>query len=92
MPFPTPGDLPHSGIEPMFLVSLVLGGEFFTTESPGKPQINDSSMKINVVSAHTGQNGQHKKKKNLQIIHAGDDAEGRECSCTVGGNAVQRTV
>ena len=62
LPFPTPQDLPHSGIEPMFLLSLVLGGEYFTTESPGKPKINDSSIKINVVSPHTGQNGQHQKK------------------------------
>ena len=29
-PFPTPGDLPHSGIEPMSLVSLALAGGFFT--------------------------------------------------------------
>ena len=32
--FPSPGDLPNSGIEP---VSPALAGGFFTTEPPGKP-------------------------------------------------------
>ena len=35
MPFPSPGDLPHPGIEP---TSPALAGEFFTTELPGKLQ------------------------------------------------------
>ena len=34
LPFPSPGVLPHSGIEP---ASLALAGGFFTTEPPGKP-------------------------------------------------------
>ena len=34
LPFPSPGDLPEPGIEP---VSPVLAGGFFTTELPGKP-------------------------------------------------------
>ena len=32
--FPSPGDLPNPGIEPM---SPALAGGFFTTEPPGKP-------------------------------------------------------
>ena len=36
MPFPSPGDLPDSGIEPVSLVSPALAGRFFTTEPPGK--------------------------------------------------------
>ena len=32
-PFPSPGDLPDPGIEPVF---LVWAGEFSTTEPPGK--------------------------------------------------------
>ena len=36
LPFPSPGDLPDSRIEP---TSPALAGEFFTTEPPGKPQI-----------------------------------------------------
>lgn len=36
LPFPTPGDLPGPGIEPMYLLSPALAGHFFTTESPGK--------------------------------------------------------
>ena len=34
LPFPSPGDLPNPGIEPM---SPALAGIFFTTETPGKP-------------------------------------------------------
>ena len=34
LPFPFPGNLPNSGIEPE---SPALAGRFFTTESPGKP-------------------------------------------------------
>ena len=33
LPFPTPGDFPDPGIEPL---SPVLAGRFFTTEQPGK--------------------------------------------------------
>ena len=34
LPFPSPGDLPNPGIEPM---SPALAGRFFTSEPPGKP-------------------------------------------------------
>ena len=34
LPFPSPGDFPDPGIEP---VSPALAGRFFTTEPPGKP-------------------------------------------------------
>ena len=33
VPFPTPGDLPNPGIEPMSLVSPALAGEFFITST-----------------------------------------------------------
>ena len=36
LPFPSPGDLPDPGIEP---ISLVLVGGFFTTDQPGKPNL-----------------------------------------------------
>ena len=39
LPFPSPGLLPHRGIEPM---SPVLAGGFFTTEPPGKPKYDVS--------------------------------------------------
>jgi len=32
--FPSPGDIPDPGIEP---ISPTLAGRFFTTEPPGKP-------------------------------------------------------
>ena len=38
LPFPSPGDLPNSGIEPASLVSPALAGRFFTTEPPEKPR------------------------------------------------------
>ena len=34
--FPPPGNLPHPGIKPTSLVSLVVAGRFFTTAPPGK--------------------------------------------------------
>ena len=37
LPFPTPGDLPDPGIDPVPLASLALADGFFTTEPPGKP-------------------------------------------------------
>ena len=37
LPFPTPGDLPEPGIEPMSFVSPALAGGFFTSEPPEKP-------------------------------------------------------
>ena len=37
LPFPTAGDFPDPGIEPMSLASPALAGRFFTTAPPGKP-------------------------------------------------------
>ena len=37
LPFPTPGDLPDSGMEP---VSPALAGGLFTAEPPGKPTLS----------------------------------------------------
>ena len=37
LPFPSPGDLPDSGIKLEPLASPALAGVFFTTELPGKP-------------------------------------------------------
>ena len=43
LPFPSPGDLPNPGIEPMSpalqVVSCIAGG-FFATEPPRKPLVN----------------------------------------------------
>ena len=38
LPFPSPGDLPHPGIEPVFFASLALADGFFTTGPSGKPR------------------------------------------------------
>ena len=40
LPFPSPGDLPDPGIEPVF---PALAGGFFTTEPPGKTWINSAA-------------------------------------------------
>ena len=42
LPFPTPGDLPDSGMEPMSPASPALAGRFFTTEPSG----NESTESI----------------------------------------------
>ena len=37
LPFPPPGDLPNSGIEPTSPVFPALAGRYLTTEPPGQP-------------------------------------------------------
>ena len=44
LPFPTPGDLPNSGMEPTSLVSLALAGIFFTTGATWEPKHCNSSQ------------------------------------------------
>ena len=48
LPFPSPGDLPDPGIEPM---SPALAGRFFTTEPPGKPQWDSTQVIRSVESS-----------------------------------------
>jgi len=43
LPFPTPGDLPNPGIEPVSLVSPALAGKFFITGKPRHLGSPDSS-------------------------------------------------
>ena len=40
LPFPSLGDLPNPGIEPVFSCGSCIAGRFFTTEPPGKPKRN----------------------------------------------------
>ena len=57
LPFPTPGDLPGPGIEPMSLVSPAFAGGFFTTAQPtciwrGKrPTLANTILKKNKVGS-----------------------------------------
>ena len=60
LPFPSPGDLPDPGIEPMSLVSPALAGRFLTTEPHGKPY--ESNIKYLFIGA-PGQSP-------LQYMHA----------------------
>ena len=48
LPFPTPGDLPYSGIEP---TSPELAHKFFTTVPPGKPKSFIKIIKSNIFYA-----------------------------------------
>ena len=41
LPFPTPGDFPNPGIEPVSLKSPTLVGGFFITEPPEQPSENE---------------------------------------------------
>ena len=55
LPFPSPGDPPAPGIEPMSPVSPVLAGGFFTTAPPGNPhnpsvQFSSVHFSLSVVS------------------------------------------
>ena len=43
LPFPSPGNLPNLGMEPM---SPELVDRFFTTEPPGKPHVGYISCEI----------------------------------------------
>ena len=47
LPFPSSGNLPNLGIEPLSAASSespALEGRFFTTEQPGKPLATDTSL------------------------------------------------
>ena len=45
-PFPSPGDLPDLGIEPMSPASPASAGGFFTAEPPGTPHAQRNFPKI----------------------------------------------
>ena len=46
LPFPTSGDLPDPGTEAQSLASATLADGFFTTESPGKPDLQRALPKL----------------------------------------------
>ena len=48
LPFPSPGDLPGPGIEPL---SPALAGKFFTPEPPGKPLLESAFQYIQYMFA-----------------------------------------
>ena len=47
LPFPSLGDLPNPGIEPVSLAAPALAGRFFTTAPPGKPWLGYSPRLFN---------------------------------------------
>ena len=49
LPFPSPGDIPNSGIKPTSLVSPASAGRFFTTEALAKPPNRLSHLQVQVV-------------------------------------------
>ena len=60
LPFPSPGDLPNLGIEPM---SPAVAGGFFTTEPPGK-------LTHVILSLSVGNKKPKYKKAEMYIIHS----------------------
>ena len=46
LPFPSPGDLPDPGTEPISPAYPALVGRFFNTEPPGKPVAKVTSLKF----------------------------------------------
>ena len=50
LPFPSPDDLPGTGIEPASPVSPALTSEFFTTAPPGNLHIFFKSVKIKLTA------------------------------------------
>ena len=58
LPFPSPGDLPDPGIEPLSPASPALAGGFFTITPPGKPthlddtsSVRGSQLPVNTLNA-----------------------------------------
>ena len=45
LPFPTPGDLPNPGIEPMSPASPATAGRFYSTEPLGKSLLCENTAK-----------------------------------------------
>ena len=41
LPFPSPGDVPDPGTEPVSPASPAVAGKFFTTETHGKPTVKE---------------------------------------------------
>ena len=66
LPFPSPGDLPHPGIEPESLASLVLAGGFFATEPHGKPRSAVSVAYLRGTGRNIG--SEIKKEEEVNIL------------------------
>ena len=49
LPFPSPGDLTHSGVEPK---SSALADGFFSTEPPRKPRVQKQKPQYNKLLLH----------------------------------------
>ena len=81
LPCPSPGDLPHSGIEH---TSPVLAGGFFTTEPPEKPHISDFFFKTQIgmlVHTHTHTNTHTQMKAIISELKPSDEKIKTPLSC-----------
>ena len=68
LPFPTPGDLPHPGIESKSLASPALVCRFFTTAPPGKP-LNSPQFSSVAQSCPTLCNPMNRSTPGLPVYH-----------------------
>ena len=50
LPFPTPGDLPNPGIEPVSLVYPAFEGRLFTIVPPGEPKVGLKRREVFLIS------------------------------------------
>ena len=66
--FPSPGNLPNPGIEPMSPVSPALAGGFFSIEPPGKPDRQNRGLP----NLHLGHKKQSYEKSTLYVLSHSD--------------------
>ena len=73
LPFPTPGDLPDPGIEPMSLASPALAGVFFTTSATWQAQIDIPITWMTLRGILLSERSQS------QMLHLYDFSQGQSC-------------
>ena len=67
LPFPPPGDLPNPGIKPTSFASPALAGRFFTTEPPGKPDLQSRTRDTDIESKCLDAKGERWCGRNWKI-------------------------
>ena len=73
LPFPTPGDLPNPGIEPVSLASPALAGGFFTTSATWKARIDTPITWV------TPKGIMRNERSQTQTLHLYDFSQRQSC-------------
>ena len=79
LPFPTPGDLPHPGMEPASLASPALAGGFFTPEPPGRSEWESARL------TEGGRKGKGHFRPHTHSLSPATLTGGLLCASMVGG-------